>query len=101
MTFVKRNKDTILSIYSMQQFLIHIALFQNVFYQAHLIFVDGSSHPVFCKICALEILNFTRIVQYFVLRFLEFVFKRFFLGGGQGSGLRSGSSWLFYVFQGL
>ena len=98
MTFVKRNKDTILSINSMQQFLFHTVLFQNVFYQVHLIFVDGSSHPeVFRKISALEILNFTRIIQYFVLRSLEFVFERFFWVGGQDSGLRSGSSWLFYM----
>ena len=84
MTFVKRNKDTILLIYSMQQFLLHTVLFQNVFYQAHLVFVDGSSHlEVFCKISALEILNFTRIIQYFVLRSLEFVFERFF-GGRTG-----------------
>ena len=59
MTLVKRNKDTILSIYSMQQFLFQAALFQNVFYQVHLSFVDGGSHPeVFYKINALEILNF-------------------------------------------
>ena len=86
----------------MQQFLFHTALFQNVFYQVHLIFVDGSSHPeVFYKICALEILNFTRTIQYFVLRSLEFVFERFFGGGEQDSGLRIGSSWFFYVFLGL
>ena len=95
MTFVKCNKDTILSIYSMQQFLFHTALFQNVFYQVHLIFVDGSSHPeVFYKICALEILNFTRTIQYFVLRSLEFVFERF-LGGR--TGLWS-AYWIFVVF---
>ena len=63
----------------MQQFLSHNALFQNVFYQVRLIFVDGSSHlEVFCKISALETLNFTRIIQCFMLKSLEFAFERFF-----------------------
>ena len=44
-------------------------------------FVDGSSHVEgFCKISALETLNFTKIIQCFVLRSLEFVCGRFFLG---------------------
>ena len=60
--------------------------------------MDGSSHPgVFSKITALEIFNFTRIHQCFVLRSLEFVCGRF-LGEGQESGMRRGSSWLFYKF---
>lgn len=44
-------------------------------------FVDGSSHVEgFCKISALETLNFTKIIHCFVLRSLEFVCGRFFLG---------------------
>ena len=81
----------------MQPFLSHAALFQNVFYQVHLIFVDGSSHPeVFCKISAIEILNFTRTIQYFELRSLEFVFKRLFFGGK--TGLWSDLPGFFYMF---
>ena len=81
MTFVKRNKDITLSIYSTQQFLSYTVLFQTVIYYVHLILVDGSSHPmVFCKISALEILNFTRTIQCFQLKSLEFIFERFFLG---------------------
>ena len=58
MTFVKRNRDITLSIYSGQQFLLHTELFQTVFYYVHLIFVNGGSHPVmFCKISVLEIKN--------------------------------------------
>ena len=44
MTFVKRNKDIILSIYNMQQFLPDTVLFQTAFCSVNLIFVDGSSH---------------------------------------------------------
>ena len=64
--------------------------------------MDGNRHPeVFYKISALEILNFTRIIQCLLLRSLEFACGRFCLVGGQDSGLSSGSSWLSSDFLGL
>ena len=101
MAFVKRNRDITLSIYSMQQFLSHPVLFLTVFYQVHLMFVNGSSHlVVFCKISVLEILNITRKTQCFVLKSLEFIFEEFFLGGQDSvwsaqSRLTEELSWLF------
>ena len=106
MTFVKRNKDAILSIYSMQQFLSHTVLFQTVFHYFHLIFVDGSSHlEVFWKKSAPQILIFLRIIQCFVLKSLCFVFWGGRVGWGGCWGTQQGydlssrsSSRLFYVF---
>ena len=60
--------------------------FRLFFYYFHLIFVDGSSHlEVFWKKSTAQILTFSRIIQFFVLKSYCFVFF-----GGKEEGGRGG-----------